>query len=385
MPFHYAFFSAQYTPHVGGVELYSERLAQELVTQGNTVSVVTSSLEGAPEVELRDDGITVFRLPSHNLLNGRLPISKNNARKKELLDHLSCLKVDRVLVNTRFYAHSLVGLEFAQYHSLPVIVLDHGSAFLTMGNSIVDTVIQWHERQMTEKVKSYNPLFAGVSQKSVKWLETFGIETRVVLPNAIDAVEYRASASNRDFRSEFGLCIDDFVVVFIGRLAPEKGPDKLIDATRLLLDDGIHAILAGSGFLEAKLKAMAPRNVHFTGKLSQDDVSALLRCANLFCLPSRSEGFCTSLLEASAWGVPAVITDVGGARELIPDSSYGLILESADPKYIADALRKMRRIDHQQREAMGERLKERVEKHYSWGNTAQILRESFDNYSEFAL
>lgn len=76
------------------------------------------------------------------------------------------------------------------------------------------------------------------------------------------------------------------------------------------------------------LLAHRPPHLHFVGRLTRRDTLALLQNADLLCLPTRSDGFSTTLLEAAACGCPAVVTDVGGARELIPDEAYGTIIES---------------------------------------------------------
>lgn len=378
MPYHYAIFSAQFAPHVGGVEAFTENLAKELVRQGNAATVITSRLDDSPEIELRDDGVTVFRLPSYVLMNGRLPISKKNARYTELLDKLEQLSPGRVLVNTRFYRHSLEGLRFAKKMSIPVVVLDHGSAHLVLGNRVADTVIEKYEHAITEKAKTFNPRFAGISQKSIEWLGHFGIPTSVAIPNSIDAGEFRSSSSGRDFRGELGLGANATVIVFVGRITPEKGPDKLFEAMQFISKDNVHAVFAGEGFLRQKLEAKNNSRMHFVGQLSREDLSALLSQSDLFCLPSRSEGFCTSLLEASAWGMQAVITNVGGAQEIIKDESCGRIIETAEPQIIAAAIEELIAMPAGERKAMGQSARRVVEEEFTWTNTVRALEAAFE-------
>lgn len=381
MPHHYAIFSAQFAPHVGGVEAFTENLAKDLVRQGNAATVVTSRLDGSPkspEIELRDDGITVVRLPSHAFMGGRLPVSKKNAHHAELLGALEQLSPDRVLVNTRFYRHSFEGLRFAARLDIPAVVLDHGSAHLVLGNALADAVIEKYEHAITNKVKAYNPQFAGISQKSVEWLGHFDISTNFIIPNGIDAAEFRACSSGRDFRHELGLGKGTSLVAFAGRITPEKGPDKLLRALQLLGNKDVYAVFAGDGFLRRELEAQENLQAHFVGKLSREDLSALLSQADVFCLPSRSEGFCTSLLEASAWGVSAVMTDVGGAREIIKDESCGIIIASAEPQAIARALEDLIVMPVDTRQAIGRNAQRVVEEQCTWGNTVRALEAAFE-------
>ncbi len=376
--YHYVLFAHRFAPLVGGVESYAENMARELVAQGNAATVVTSRLDGSSEVELRDDGVTVFRLPSFSLLGGRLPLAWHNARHKELMTQLVGLGVDRVVVNTRFYQHSLDGLRFAQEVGVPALVLDHGSAHITLGNAVADVAVEKYEHAMTKKVCAYRPRFAGVSRKSVEWLRHFGIDTDTVVPNAINAAQFQSLASMRNFRSEFGIADDSLLVLFVGRLTPEKGPEKLVEAANLLAHESIHFVFAGSGFLEDELKATAAPNVHFVGTIDRADLSSLLQLAQVFCLPTRSEGFCTSLLEASACGLVSVIPDVGGAQELIPDSSYGYIIKSTEPSTIAHALKDIMALGPDGRMAMGTRAQQWVEEHYNWASSVRVLEAAFE-------
>ncbi|MBP3885869.1 MAG: glycosyltransferase family 4 protein, partial [Olsenella sp.] len=317
----YAIFSAQYAPHVGGVESFTKNLAHELARAGNAVVVVTSRLDESPEVEVQADGVRIVRLPCHALMAGRLPIARRNARHRRLLESVASLGIDRVLVNTRFYEHSVDGLDFARRVGAPAIMLDHGSAYLTFGagglaGGLVDAAARAHEHLMTRRDLRRTPTFAGISRKSAAWLATFGIATDLVIPNAIDAPAFRAESSGRDFRAEFGVAPTERLVAYVGRLAGEKGPLELAAAARLL-GGGYRVLMAGDGVLRAALESDLPNNVCLLGNLGHPDLSALLSQADVFCLPTRSEGFCTSLLEAGAWGVPCVVPDVGGAREVL--------------------------------------------------------------------
>ena len=103
----------------------------------------------------------------------------------------------------------------------------------------------------------------------------------------------------------------------------------------------------------------------------------MLQQANVFCLPTRSEGFCTSLLEASACGVPAVITDVGGARELIPSSDFGFIMSGDRPSDVAVTLRETCELGFDALAGMGEQARKRVEEVSSWERTADAVIAAF--------
>lgn len=323
----YVLFSAQYPPHLGGIENFTRGLAETLVGQGHDVTVVTNDTEGLGSGFVVEGGVRVLRLPCYSLISGRFPLPRLTSSHRELIEELEAMRFDGVLVNARFYPHSLFGMRFARKMGLRPVVLDHGSAWLSFSSPILDPLARLYERMMTTLGKRYDPAYFGISQKSVEWLATFGIQAEGVIPNSIDAVEYRLS-SGRNFRKELGLSESAFLIAFVGRLIPEKGVRQIIEVAkeRRFKSEGAVFILAGDGPLSDEVRAAQCESLRWVGRLSREDTSALFQEADVMCLPSRSEGFSTTLLEASACGCPSVITDVGGARELIPDKRFGTIL-----------------------------------------------------------
>lgn len=372
----YCIWAAHYPPHVGGVEQYTYHLAHALAKRGNRVVVVTTNLFDSPSDEVEADGVRVVRLPSYRLMKGRLPIPKRNAEYGALMAKLKKLPVSGVLVNTRFYGHSLEGMKYANELGLRPIVLDHGTAYLTIGNGAVDLAIRAYERAITARGKKYHPRYFGVSQASCCWLQEFGIEAEGVLSNSIDAHAYRSASSGRDFLAELGVPRDAKSVAFVGRFSPEKGIKQLCQAASLLADEGIVFLAAGKGSLLEEMRSLAPENFFCLGPLAASDVSALLQQCDLFCLPSRSEGFCTALLEAGACACVPVITHVGGTDELIPSCAYGAILPSTEPEVIASVLRET--FDALERGSISaSSITQLVDEHYSWDSAAAHVERAF--------
>ncbi|WP_283170286.1 glycosyltransferase family 4 protein [Curtanaerobium respiraculi] len=372
----YALFSAQYRPHAGGVESFTERLAHQLVAEGNGAVVVTSLLDNSPAYEVQADGVEVYRLPCFSLMAGRLPISRKNGEYKHEMRDLEQRRITRVLVNTRFYRHSLEGLRFARRMGAPVVILDHGSAHLTLGNAFLDRFVEGYEHGITERVKRFRPTFAGISRASTVWLRHFDIETDYVIPNAIDVDAFQSIASPRDFRRELDISSGCKLASLVGRLEPEKGVYEFARSSEQL-GKGYVLALAGEGGQREKIEALGLPNVALLGNLSQADLSALLRDSDIFCLPSRSEGFCTSVLESSAWGIPPVMTHVGGTDEVMGNPPrYGAYLTGIEPSAIADAIRG---IEDAAKEREG--LVKFVRENCSWSNTVRLLENVFSSIS----
>lgn len=373
-----AIFSAQYPPHMGGIENFTQNLARALGNRGHAVTVVTNDTNSIGAGWACEDGFDVLRLPCVPLVDGRLPLPKPSAVRRELLKELSAREFDGVLVNARFYPHSLLGMKIARARGLAPLVLDHGSAYLSFSNPLLDPCVRIYEHVMTTLGKRYKPRYFGISHKSVEWLRTFGIEAEGVISNSIDAAEFRECASKRDFRAELELDKDDFLVAFVGRLIPEKGISSIIEASRNceLISRRVVFALAGDGPLADEVKAAEGPNLRWVGRLGKNDVSALLQQSDALCLPSRSEGFSTTLLEAGACGCPAVVTDIGGARELIPDEHYGTIIKSMATSSIIAAIVHLADdsllLMEQRRDCQS-----LVEKNYSWNSTAESVENLF--------
>lgn len=373
-----AIISAQYPPHMGGIENFTQNLARALGNRGHAVTVVTNDTNSIGAGWACEDGFDVLRLPCVPLVDGRLPLPKPSTVRRELLKELSAREFDGVLVNARFYPHSLLGMKIARARGLAPLVLDHGSAYLSFSNPLLDPCVRIYEHVMTALGKRYKPRYFGISHKSVEWLRTFGIEAEGVISNSIDAAEFRECASRRDFRAELELDKDDFLVAFVGRLIPEKGISSIIEASRNceLISRRVVFALAGDGPLADEVKAAEGPNLRWVGRLGKNDVSALLQQSDALCLPSRSEGFSTTLLEAGACGCPAVVTDIGGARELIPDEHYGTIIKSMATSSIIAAIVHLADdsllLMEQRRDCQS-----LVEKNYSWNSTAESVENLF--------
>ena len=94
--------------------------------------------------------------------------------------------------------------------------------------------------------------------------------------------------------------------------------------------------MLGSGPCEAELRRVAPSGVRFLGDVA--DVTPYLRAADVFALPSSTEGLSNALLEAMAAGLAVVATAVGGAVDLIEDGRSGRLVAPGHPIALRDAL-----------------------------------------------
>lgn len=375
----YCVISTFYLPNFSGVEKYTANLANALTALGNKVIVVTSALEGNPSIT-DEDGVTVVRIPSHLLLSKRFAAPKKGAKLDKLMKWLRAQPIDRILVNQRFYPTSIFGLKLAEELGLPAITLDHGSAHLTMSNPFLDFFIHRYEHLITAASKRHCNHYCGVSKKSAEWLGHFGIEGAGVLHNAIDADSFVDASSERNFKAELNLPFEAFCVVYTGRLLEMKGVMTACGAIDELAAQGypdIHLLIAGEGPKLTDIKKLGSHNIHLLGRLSMEDISALLSQSDVFCLPTVSEGFSTSMLEAAAHNLGIIVTDTGGAQELMPDETYGQIIPDASVGTAKQAILRFYN-DRDYLSQCGQNVSGRVRELFSWQQTAKTLMATFD-------
>lgn len=135
---------------------------------------------------------------------------------------------------------------------------------------------------------------------------------------------------------------DRAVILFVGRLSPEKGLRVLLDAWRLCQDRlprDACLVIAGAGPERAALEPAAPPSVSFAGRLSQSQVLELMRGASAIACPSIwYETFGMSILEASSCALPAIASNLGAFAELVEDGKTGYLFPAGDAAALADAL-----------------------------------------------
>ena len=330
------FFSAQYLPTVGGVERYTWNLALRTVRAGHRAVVVTSALPGLPDRETDPDGIEIIRLPVWPVMKGRFPVVRP-AGAAALERAMEERKPDFCVIQTRMYTQSILAARAARRHGVPAIVIDHSTGYMPVGGGAVGLAGRLYEQLACGLIRRTGPDFYGVSAAVCRWLKTFGITAKGCLPNAVDPEALQREAAQRpmDWRTRLGLSADTRLVLFVGRLIPEKGAAALAEAVQGL--PGTVLVAAGDGPDRSRLQELG---AVAAGAGPHRMVVQLLNQADVYCLPTRyAEGFPTTLLEAAACGCPILCTPTAGTEELLPGPAYGTLLEDTSPQTIRAALK----------------------------------------------
>jgi glycosyltransferase involved in cell wall biosynthesis len=208
-----------------------------------------------------------------------------------------------------------------------------------------------------------------------------GAKVRLV-PNGVDLERFAPRPQSGALRASLGLPPSAPVAVSVGRHVPEKGYRHLVDATALVerARPGVHWVLVGDGELRGQLEAQARRlglgsRVHFTGW--RDDVADVLALADVFVLPSESEGFGRVLVEAMAMGRAVVATAVGGVPDVVVAGETGLLVRPADPVALADAVQALL-ADRAHASRLGAAGRARAESTFSLGAHVDAVERVYD-------
>jgi glycosyltransferase involved in cell wall biosynthesis len=170
----------------------------------------------------------------------------------------------------------------------------------------------------------------------------------------------------------------------VGRLIERKGQQHLLrsfaDLRCQLPDQTLQLTLVGTGDAEAALKQQAYElgiadQVMFKGFVAREDMPEVYRQADLFVLPSQSEGMSIALLEALASGLPVVVTNTGGTEELVTPGENGLVVDWADVDQLTANLRRLA-TDRALARRMGTASRARALQ-FSWEAIAESYLELF--------
>ena len=192
------------------------------------------------------------------------------------------------------------------------------------------------------------------------------------LYNGVDLETLDAKAAEYNARLRLGLKSTSLIVSTLANIRHVKGIDVLARAAARVCSACPDAVfLAVGGILEPetfrKLQALVGSlgikdNFRFLGAMSNP--YPILAASDVFCLPSRSEGFSNALIEAMGSRLPCVATRVGGNAEALTDGVSGFLVESEDANAMEDRLLRLLR-DPKLRRGMGQVARQKVESHFS--------------------
>jgi len=219
-------------------------------------------------------------------------------------------------------------------------------------------------------------------------VENLGVDSPIeVIPNGLDLTPFSQAAQPIE-RSVFGFSSDNVIIIYVGRLSPEKNISLLLRAFygAAMTYDHIRLLLVGDGpdrdNLEAQVKHMnIGSKVYFTGMIDYKDIPSYLAASDIFVNPSSAETFGLSTVEGMAAGLPVLGIDAPGTGDIIEDGVTGLITTDDLAVFTAKLVRLS--TEHELRQRMGINASA-ASKKYDIRTTTEILIEHYQKLIDAA-
>lgn len=382
--------SWEYPPLVvGGLGRHVEALARELSASGHDVCVVTRGQSAARIDEVRD-GVRVVRAAVDPLaidFTTESLLSWSQAAEHAMLR--AALPVVRRWRPDVIHAHDWLvtqtAITLTESTGAPLVATLHATeAGRHQGwlprplNLAIHSVERWLARRADEVITCSRTM-----RDEAAALFELAPDRLTVVPNAIDAARWKASAADttavRDRHAGPGP-----LVVFAGRLAHEKGVQTLLTAVRLLRSahPELRLVVAGTGPHAERLHARAralriARRVDWPGFVPEERLPALLGAADVVVVPSLYEPFGIVALEAVIAGAPLVVAETGGLRDLATCGVATAAFPAGDAEALATAIEKLLADPPAARRAVA-RAARIVRRDYIWPTVAARTVEIYE-------
>ncbi|MDR2383617.1 MAG: glycosyltransferase family 4 protein [Prevotellaceae bacterium] len=268
----------------------------------------------------------------------------------------------------------LAGIVAKRISGKPLVIHVHATEFDRSGESVNQAVYDLEKLGMEEAdaIMAVSNLTRNIviSKYNIPESKVFTVH------NAVDFSETQANRLNRG--------VDEKIVTFLGRITFQKGPEYFVEAADKVSKrlPNVRFVMAGSGDLMNRMvkrvaKLSLGSRFHFTGFLKGDDVNKMYSYSDVYVMPSVSEPFGISPLEAMRSGVPVIISKQSGVSEIL---KHALKVNFWDVNALADAIYALLTYKGLNNMIIRSGLDE--VNSFSWDGTAQLVKRIYANTLE---
>jgi len=328
---------------LGGAQRNLELLSLELLKKGLSVQVIALLSGGLVAERLKNAGVQIEILPDFG--TGIAAHAKRLYAFSKLLRKLKPGVVQSYL----YFADLYSGLVKFTCPFKLITSRRQPAYFREPGNKILRKFINSRADQVTGNAEQV--------AKFVSKTEGYPFSKIRIVRNGIPLPELTKKTEDSSV----------FRILSVGNLTPVKGHQFLLESLKIIKPERpVQVTLVGDGSEREKLESLAEKlpdeiSVVFEGKVQATD---FFPKADLFILPSRSEGTSNALLEAMSYGICSIATCTGGTPEIIKDGEDGLLTEYNNPEQLAVLINRLLN-DDRKRDELGAKARAKIELEYS--------------------
>lgn len=315
-----------YVTTIGSTMLFFKNLIYELIERGDTIDIACNETESKVPDCYRDWHCKIYPISWE-----RSPICYGNiAAIRQLYKIVNRGCYDIVHCHTPIAAAcTRIACCSIRRKKTKIIYTAHGFHFYKgapLQNWLLYYPIEWICAHWTDVLITINKedyLLASKKMKTPKIYYVPGV--------GIDSEKFRnTSIDKKSKRAEIGVPENAFLLLSVGELNQNKNHETIIRALAMLNRRDIHYVIAGTGLLKEHLLDVARKNgvleqIHLLG--FRHDVEELYKAADIFVHPSFREGLPVSIMEAMASGLPCIVSDIRGNKDLIEDKVGGFLCD----------------------------------------------------------
>lgn len=364
-----------YKPHVSGITNYIALNKRYLESHGHEVFVFTFG-----DLNYQDEESNIIRSPGLPLLDTGYYLSLRYGKEARHLVRT----MDVVHVHHPFLSGSLA-LRYCRARGIPVIFTNHtrydlyAQAYLPLlGDVVGETALEAYLPSFCRNCD----LVIAPSQGMKEVLRKFGVDSFVdVVPNGVDLRPFQNSVDPID-RSTFGFGPEDVVLIYTGRLGPEKNLPFLLRsfAGTATVYGHVRLLIVGDGKerdnLEDRVHHMnLASKVVFTGMVPYNQLPRYLAAADAFVTASVTEVHPLSVIEAMAAGLPVLGINSPGVGDTVVSGETGYLIDEEDlAAFTASMVRLV--TEHEQRCKMGENARKSAQS-YDITRTTEVIIDRY--------
>ncbi len=363
-----------YKPYVSGITNYIALNKRYLEKAGHDVYVFTFS-----EPDHEDDDPRVIRSPGLPLADTGFYLSLRYSREaKKLLQTMDVVHVHHPFLSGRLALH------YCRPLRIPIVFTNHtrydlyAQAYLPMlPEEVSEGLLQAYMPSFCEAVD----LVISPSPGMEKILRQLEVKTHIeIVPNGVELQRYFEAEPLS--RAEHGFAESDILLIYSGRLGPEKNLEFLLQAFGGVAQalENVFLLVLGDGPIKQELEEYArdigiARRVHFTGLVPYDKIPGYLAMCNAFVTASVTEVHPLSVVEAMGAGLPVMGIHSPGVGDSVQDGISGFLSTEDLPAFTAKLTRLC--LEHDLRQRMGEAARQASTK-FAIERTTQIMLEHYN-------